>query len=160
MPKITFRDGTIFEGDTPEQVAATAAAFLARQRIAPAMAAKKQKNAANFKFMSKRVADTPVRSVRGNGFDIGPATVEFLEAIKAAGSGGLPVERIQTILHAGTPKGIGGRMVRMNGYLRRLGFHNTDNLFDNPKNRKTGKRTWKPKSQIDDAIEAAKKALE
>lgn len=158
MPKITLPGGIIVEGDTPDQAAATADAFLARQRIAPAQEARKQKNSSR-KAVVKPVFKMQPRSVRGNGFDIAPATVEFLEAIKAAGPNGVPAARVQEILHAGSPKGIGGRMVRMNGYLRSLGFINTEGIFHNPKNRKTGKRAWKPKPQIDSAIEKAREAV-
>lgn len=105
-----------------------------------------------------RVRAPRIREVNGY-FDTASTTLRLLEEIKAAGSNGLPAERVQEIVHADTGKGIGGRMVRINGYLRRLGFADTNVLFDNPKNRKTGKRVWKPKVDLDDAIDAARKAV-
>ncbi|HXM82059.1 MAG TPA: hypothetical protein VN929_09040 [Burkholderiales bacterium] len=153
--KITLPDGAKVEGDDGKEVGEAARAYIGGKRVFPAALPEKPK----LDFHRKIDWSGPdvIRAV--NGYDVAATTLELLEAIKAAGNRGLGAGTVQKIVHADTAKGIGGRMVRINGYLRRLGFLDAKELFDNPKDRKTGARVWKPKEKLDAAIDAARKAV-
>ena len=139
--RIILPDGTKIEGESGKEVGAAARVLRGAS--------------AGIEQTGQRLS----RKDRVNGYDVASVTVELLEAIKAAGSIGLSAKEVQDIVDADSGKGIGGRMVRINGYLRRLGFSDSKELFDNPKNRKTGARVWKPKEKLDVAIDAARKAV-
>jgi hypothetical protein len=151
---VTLPNGTKIEGESASEVAEAAAAL---QRLSEPKPLSQSDAVIKNILRTNRNVDlfTPDR----NGFDVKRATLEFLQAIKVAGPQGVGGKEIQTILHADHPKGVGGRMVRVNGYLRRLGFHSTEEIFDNPKDRKLNARIWVPKEKIDAAIDAARKAV-
>ncbi len=153
---ITLPDGTKIEGDSGKEVG-EAARVLRAAKIVPTEPPPPRVNFGIQRNLTMR--DISDGQSRGNGIDVETTTLELLEAIKTAGNHGLAVDKVQKIVHANTGKGIGGRMVRINGYLRHLGFADSKELFDNPKDRKTGARVWKPKSKLDAAIDAAREAI-
>jgi hypothetical protein len=179
MAKVTLPGGVVIDGLTPEQATETAvnaSRKLANTKLTSATAGAPRtrapapvRPARHVRKPSKKTTEKPVlvlkrkqfkfmsREAESDNFDTPRSTLAFLEAIKAAGSHGLNGEAVQRILETDKPKGVGGRMVRINGFLRRLGFEGTADLFDNPKDRKAGGRIWKPKRNLDVAIEAVRK---
>lgn len=152
MPvKVTLPDGTKIEADSPKEVGETVRAI-------------KGESSGGVTIVKRPIIPPrPLPSAQaseGNGFDPRAVTLELLEAIKAAGQRGVPSGSVQKIVHADHPKGVGGRMVRINGFLKTLGFDDTKHLFDNPRDRDSTGRVWKPKRDIDAAIEAVRKAQE
>lgn len=152
MAKITLPDGTVIEGDSPDDAAATAAAFL-KVKGAAAVVRIARERPTPFQVI------IPRRHAPINGFDTESVTLALLESIKAAGRKGIPGAKVQEIVHADHPKGVGGRMVRVNGFLKTLGFSDPKAIFDNPRDPDGTSRIWKPKQEIDAAIEAVRKVM-
>ena len=81
--------------------------------------------------------------------------VGLLELIKNAPNGGPGVDDLMKVLQVDSPKGIGGRMVRINNILLRAGMKPED-AYRNPKT--ADGRVWKPGTRIQEAIDRLREA--
>lgn len=78
----------------------------------------------------------------------------FLSTIAVSGSQGVPTEDIMKVLEVDAGRGIGGRCVKINNLLSRLGFNDPKEVYVNPK--LAAGRVWRPGPRIHEAIERLK----
>lgn len=78
------------------------------------------------------------------------AIIAFLKRV-LSDKGGTTAEDIMPILGAVSPRGLGGRMARVNSVLSELGFEKSD-VYNNESRGAKG-RVWKPGPKIQEAID-------
>jgi hypothetical protein len=91
------------------------------------------------------------------GFDVDMATLDFLNAIRAAGDDGATSEAIQKALKANEPKGIGSKAGRVNKVIKKLGY-GVDSVYTSVREPGEG-RFWSAAPKMDEAYEAIRRKI-
>lgn len=81
-------------------------------------------------------------------------TLAFMNALASAGPSGAEAADLMKALKVDNAKGIGGRSVKINNALLKLGFQ-PDHVYHNPRTA-DGNRYWKKGPKFDAAFEAIK----
>ena len=81
----------------------------------------------------------------------------FLTTIQESGQRGADAEKMRKAIQVRNTKAIGPKTVLVNGCLRNLGFP-PKSVYNNDRSPKED-RTWKPRSKIDEAIEAVRRKM-
>lgn len=79
-------------------------------------------------------------------------TRDFLFRLASSSGTDVPTEEIMKILKVDTGRAVGGRCVKINNILARLGFDDTDEIYTNPRLAEVG-RVWRPGPRIQEALE-------
>lgn len=80
---------------------------------------------------------------------------DFLFRIASAEAKGISTEEVMKVLKVDTGKGVGGRCVRINNILAKLGFTDPSEIYRNPR-LADGNRVWRSGPKIAEALLALK----
>ncbi|MBI4191270.1 MAG: hypothetical protein HY525_12125 [Betaproteobacteria bacterium] len=102
----------------------------------------------------RRKLGRPRKTAEDNKFDDHnhKMAINFLSAIRDAGSHGIDSEKMATVLAVSHSKGIGSKTGRINKLLEKIGYKRSA-VYRNDKN-EDGERIWKASAQIQAAITA------